>query len=146
MNFGYTAIKDVRGLLGRKSIQLKEGLEIMIYTKTQMPLGEYQDGQLIQIAFHHVEDNKEIALISFEGYMILDRVMKDGVIIDPELLEGRGPLHVFNVTVAHFLAAKGILFVTKNDDEVWLNFRCGPYDETYRMTEKMAKKVFDLKD
>jgi len=139
-NVGDSPAKNVQ--FSNCSLRLKKGLDVYIFTHS--PSRGCYSGQLVQISFLD-QDVKEVFSFEFMGYMDLALVMRDeGVVLDASLLEGRDPRGLFDVTVAHFLAAKGVLTIEKDPctDYVSVSFECGGYDETYRMSIKNAKKLF----
>lgn len=142
-NFGDSEIKRIQ-FLNRK-MRLEDGFSVYIHTTANA--GDDYQGQVIQISFMDKNVTKLLKgclHIEFETLMDLNLVMKKGVTINPSLLRSRGPEHVFDVTVAHYLAAHGKIVIEESLDtqEIKVYFICGPYADCYRMTIKEGEGVF----
>jgi len=141
ITIGDTEVTGV-SFVGR-DLRFKDGVSVYVYTHS--PKFGFYPGQLIEISFLD-DDDREVHCFEFEMLMDLKFVMKVGIPLDPSLLGDRDPAHLFNLTVAHYLAAKGVLSFENDRDsnQVRVSFVCGVYEDVHRMSHKVAEKFMVL--
>lgn len=140
LNYGDSEIREIEI---SRYLEVKPEIAVYLYTKPMDQVG--YSGQVVEVAFMNTKSSKIVLNLQFETLANLTNVTPEGILIDPDLLEGRGPVDVFNTTVAMYMASRGKLSVDGDflSNEISITFQTRHYHETLHMTAKQAKKVFE---
>lgn len=140
-DLGISKVKNVEFL--SREIRLKKGLEIHIFAEAQ------ESGIVVEIDFQN-KDGESVLEIELENTLSLSQVMREGVTLDPIILQEIPPMQLFCMTVGVCLAKNATMTIEEDrhktgENEVSICFDCRGYNNLHFMSESDAVMVFDFK-